>query len=100
MRLGGTDVIYIKGAELAAQSHVRLYMCSLNGNATNYCEKPVVSDGVWNNTAGTAIFNIEQLGDLYYKLTPIENRSEDCFYRVSLYGTGENLIITHNEPIE
>lgn len=100
LRLGATDVIYIKGAELAEQSHVRLYMVSLAGNATNYCEKPVVSSGVWNNTAGSTIFNIEVLGDCYYKLTPYESRGEDCYYRVSLLGTGENLIITHNEPIE
>ena len=100
LRLGATDVIYIKGAELAEQSHVRLYMVSLAGNATNYCEKPSVSSGVWNNTAGSTIFNIEVLGDCYYKLTPYESRGEDCYYRVSLLGTGENLIITHNEPIE
>ena len=100
LKLNLGDVIYIKGAELAKQSHVRLYTVTLSGSPMHYCENPDVSTGQWISTTGLACFTIEVLGDKYYKLTPTEQIAEDLYYRVSLYGTGENLVITHNQPIE
>lgn len=99
LRLNCGDVIYIKGAELAKQNHVRLYTVTMSGAPMHYCENPDVSTGLWNNTTGQVCFTIEVLGDKYYKLTPTEQIAEDLYYRISLYGTGEKLVITHNEPI-
>lgn len=95
-----TDVIYIKGAELTGDDYVRLYVFTTSGAAKCYCKAPSVSDGNFADTAGTQRFTIEQLGELYYRLTPIQSVLDDfMYYRISLKGTGENLIITHNEPI-
>ena len=52
-----------------------------------------------NNTPGA--FTVETLGENYYKFTP--NRSamvSEYWYCMSLKGTGANLIITHDEPVE
>ena len=97
-----TDVIYIKGAELTTASHVRIYTDSMSGNAVIYCVGSGLnlSTGVWNNSIGEACYNVEVLGDKYYKLTPTSRFGETLYFRVSLVGTGENLIITINEPIE
>lgn len=54
-------------------------------------------------SAGSTIgdyFTIETLGDKYYKLTPKDTITIYDYYRMSFVGTGENLIISHNEPIE
>ena len=51
-------------------------------------------------------FNVETLGEDYYKVTPLEKIGEENpnnsvgYWRFSLIGEGENLIITINEPIE
>ena len=97
-----TDVIYIKGAELTTASHVRIYTDSMSGNAVIYCVGSGLnlSTGVWNNSIGEACYNVEVLGDKYYKITPTSRFGETLYFRVSLVGTGENLIITINEPIE
>ena len=102
LKLNAGDIIYMKGAELAAQDHVRLYMQSQSGNTYRYFLNPIINNGQWADAAGNAGITIEKLGDMYYKLTPISGLigSEAVYYRVSLYGTGENLVITHNEPIE
>ena len=95
-------VIYIKGATLTTASHVRIYTQSMAGNAFVYCVGSGLdlSGGVWNNTIGEASYNVEVLGDNYYKITPTSRFTETVYYRVSLVGVGDNLIITHNEPIE
>lgn len=102
LKLNAGDVIYISGADLAKQNHVRLYMQSQNGNAYRYFLNPMINDGQWADSAGNVGITIEKLGDMYYKLTPISGLigSETVYYRMSLYGAGENLVITHNEPIE
>ena len=64
----------------------------------------------------TTHYTVEELDDQYYKLTPIVNPDSSSglwmgtslvstvtnaeYIRLSLVGTGENLIITVNEPIE
>lgn len=85
------EIIYIRGAKLdTTNNYVRI--------RTYYPNK---SDGLY--IAGSSIaayFTIETLDTNYYKLTPKDNLTPYAFYRISLVGTGENLIITHNEPIE
>lgn len=85
------EVIYVKGATLdTTNSHVRWRSYHANK-----------SDGMYS--AGSTIgdyFAIETLGDNYYKLTPKNTITIYDYYRMSFVGTGENLIITHNEPIE
>lgn len=102
LELNAGDVIYIKGAELAQQDHVRLYMQVQNGNPYHYFLNPVISNGLWCDAAGNPGIKIEKLGDMYYKLIPVSGLigAETVYYRMSLYGTGEDLVITHNEPIE
>lgn len=102
--------IYIKGNELSSDNHTRLY-----GTTDLYGQENYVA--LWNciaaNESGTTSFNnwytIEILGDKYYKLTPTQEAIDrvnlvgggDTYYiRVSLPGTGKNLIITDGEPIE
>ena len=66
------------------------------------------------NAALSKYYTVEMLGDKYIKLTPIASTSgtnnklvetvassaNAAFVRFSLAGTGENLIITHDQPIE
>ena len=101
LTLNETDVIYIKGAEITGEDKVRLYVSAEDGNIKFACKAPSVSGGYFADTAGTQRFTFEQLGDLYYRLTPIQSQVDSfMYYRISLRGSGANLIITHNEPIE
>jgi hypothetical protein len=95
------DVIYIKGAELNANSHVRLYTDTKSGTAYRYSDTLTNGATEWKDTTGKVFFYIEYLGDKYYKLTPNTELFTESkyYYRASLYGAGDNLIITHNEAI-
>ena len=95
----GVEAIYVKGATWdTSNSHVRLsfgadvggisYNFYANGNGTN-----VLSE----------FFTFQELGDDYYKFTLTDYGKTYLYgkyYRISLVGTGENLIITHDVPIE
>lgn len=101
LALNNTDVIYTKGAEIVSEDKVRLYVTSITGGVKYACKSPSLSGGYFADTAGTQRFTIEQLGDLYYRLTPVQSANDaSMYYRISLKGTGANLVITHNEPIE
>lgn len=99
-----TDVqcIYIKGAELrtsgTSANHVRLYV----GSVDTTHSYTTTGDGSTGKTFD-GYFTVETLGTNYYKLT-LNSTALTYFrgryYRVSLIGTGDNLIITHDEPIE
>lgn len=96
------DIIYVKGAEFTTGSRSRFRTYSMAGNAYVYSSDGVnVSSGEWLSSTGTLAFYIEQLGDEYYKITPNTNyfASMEMYFRISLYGTGEQLIVTKNEPI-
>jgi hypothetical protein len=102
------QAIYIKGAELSSNSHVRCYVVSSVGGTTTYAVT-TPANGKWKDNSGRELFNIETLGDKYYKVTVTDTFmtasggitvGKTMYYRISLYGTGENLIITHDEPIE
>ena len=88
------NAIYVKGAEVSSASHVRIYGYSEKGSAplgSASCSGPSLS----------TYFTVEELGTNYYKLTPLSSHATSVVYlRLSLIGTGENLIVTINEPIE
>lgn len=98
--LMGSDVqaIYIKGAKWdTTKSHVRFYAGSI-GSMNSHAVK---ADG--SGTALSNYFTAETLGENYYKwtlTTTSKNSLRGRYYRLSLLGTGENLIITHDQPIE
>lgn len=93
---GRTDPLYVKGAAIdTSKSHCRI----LGFNAAK--------EPNFQSAAGSAIttyFSVEALADLYYKVTPLADSPDSArntdYLRFSLIGTGENLIITINEPIE
>lgn len=92
------EAIYIKGAKWdATNAHVRFYAGAINSLNT-YAVK---ADGSGQHNL-SAFFNVEELGDNYYKWTLTDDGKSVLvgkYYRISLVGTGENLIITHNQPI-
>lgn len=87
------DTIYIKGATLdTSLSHCRIL-------SFNYLKQTS-----FQSASGSAIltyYTVETLGTDYYKVTPISDEAvaNADYLRISLYGTGENLIITIDEPI-
>lgn len=98
--LMGSDVqaIYIKGATWdTTKSHVRFYAGSI-GSMNSYAIK---ADGSGESLSN--FFVAETLGENYYKwalTTGGKNSLRGRYYRMSLVGTGDNLIITHDQPIE
>lgn len=85
--------IYIKGATLdTSKGRVRVY-CYSNKGAVNS------SVGYASGATINNFYTVEVLGDKYYKLTPKSNNNVVTYLRLSLIGTGENLIVTINEPI-
>ena len=108
---GLPKTIYIKGAAWEAISHCR--MCFFVENKKSICGPGITGNGT-GNAALSKYFTVETLGDKYIKLTPIASASgtnsmlvstvasatNARFVRFSLKGTGANLIITLDEPIE
>ena len=108
---GLPKTIYIKGAAWEAISHCR--MCFFVENKKSICGPMITGNGS-GNAALSKYFTVETLGDKYIKLTPIAstsgthsklvetvaNSANARFVRFSLKGTGANLIITLDEPIE
>ena len=107
---GLPKTIYIKGAAWEAISHCR--MCFFVENKNSICG-PMISGSGSGNSALSKYFTVETLGVNYIKLTPIASDSgtnsmlvstvasaaNARFVRISLKGTGANLIITLDEPI-
>ena len=96
-----SDVIYIKGVTMnTTNSHCRVIVGqahATNGGLAVSTGKPI------GQTAEFA--TLETLGDQYYKLTFVDSYFTSTFTRqpyffISGIGTGANLIITANEPIE
>ena len=108
---GLPKTIYIKGAAWEAISHCR--MCFFVENKKSICG-PMINGSGSGNSALSKYFTVETLGDKYIKLTPIASASgtnsmlvstvasatNARFVRISLKGSGANLIITLDEPIE
>ena len=95
--------IYIKGATLdTSKSYVRMLFIT-NIGTEGMKSSRTLQGGTTGNTGWETYFTIETLGDQYYKLTPIEsamNWNNVRYFMLSLYGSGENLIITVDEPID
>ena len=89
-----SNPIYIKGASVTNTSHVRIYGYATKGSAPH-------SSTCCTGQNISTYFTMEELetGN-YYKLTPIGNHTVIKYLRMSLIGTGENLIVTFNQPIE
>lgn len=107
---GVPGTIYVRGAAWDAISHCRLYFFD---DTKSTIKGPQISGSGSGNAALTTHFTVETLGENYYKLTPIANSSgnwvtialvatavDAAYMRMSLVGTGENLIVTVDEPIE
>ena len=102
------DVIYTRGCELKSGGRSRLYFQESvsSASAVALFASNGLTETAWSvsNANGTFTFQVEKLADKYYKLTPDSAMNSivdaDDVYRLSLYGKGEDLIITHNEPIE
>lgn len=94
-----SNVIYIRGAELSNDSNTRIYgytnkaTGAVSSNAYTLGSRIYVDDNIY--------FKLETLEEgTYYKLTPVNKLTNITHIRISLKGTGENLIVTVNEPIE
>lgn len=94
--------LYIKGAAIdSTNSHCRI---QYSGDKTNI--------GAAQGANIPVYYTVEELGEQYYRLTPalrengesqlgyVYDNTVSGFVRFSLLGTGENLIITFDEPIE
>ena len=93
--------IYIYGTDLnTTAQQVRLAV--FNSNKKYQSLQTIVNLSRW--------YDIEQLDDLYFKLTPVMHENgtmltiyNDCgnmdYIRLSVKGTGENLIVAFNQPI-
>lgn len=87
------NVIYVRGAKVTTASHVRFF---------GYRTKTTLDTGAYGTGENlSTYFTVEELetGE-YYKLTPLAAKVDVAYIRISLVGTGKNLIITVNEPIE
>lgn len=98
---GSFPVLYVKGATL--DTSLRYVYCTLiqtnsDTDLTIRLHKALENDP----TAWEQVFDIETLGTNYYKLT-VKDTAElsgfTCAFRMSLYGVGDNLVITADEPI-
>lgn len=95
-------VIYIRGAELNEDDHTRFFIY----DSQKFRLVLQATGSEFKN-----YFTIEQLGDQYYRLTPIPEGKASVLFPAtngragkgsiafSLKGTGENLVITVGEPI-
>lgn len=100
---GTFPILYIKGATLdTSASYVRCTIVQTN-TATDLkiqMHKAIEPSG---SVKWADIFNIETLGTNYYRLSVksgVTLSQFTCAFRMSLLGTGDNLIITADEEIE
>lgn len=93
------EAIYIKGAAWdTGNSHARFY----SGGTPGGLSHTIHADGSGPHAFDT-FFTAQTLGTKYYKWTLTEEGKtylRSRYYRISLVGTGENLIVSHNVPIE
>ena len=95
---GTVSPIYVKGATLdSAVSHCRLYTY---GGADKDYAMQMKQEGNSGTYAWGTHFTYETLGDQYYKITALSVDQVNAYVRLSLKGSGANLIVTVGEPIE
>lgn len=101
---GLPSTIYIRGGTIDDSPHVRFFITSSEKRVSVYAG---------NGSEIPTYFDIEVLGDQYYKLTPVASGETSMIfasqtYRIhdgsyvalSVKGRGQDLIITFDEPIE
>lgn len=106
-KLPGT--IYIKGATWNEVSNCRMYF--FTAAKTAICG-PQIQGGQTNNAQLAKSYTVEQLDTDYFRLVPVDagngkwaaqniaaTVTDMGFFRISLAGSGANLIITVDEPI-
>lgn len=94
---GTVSPLYVKGATLdSAVSHCRLYTY---GGADKSYGTQMKQEGSSGTYAWGTHFTYETLGDQYYKITALSVDNVIAYVRLSLKGTGANLIVTVGEPI-
>ena len=97
--------VYIKGItiDVAANSHCRCYFTKPDGT--------VQINNMFDMATESEYYTLTSLADQYYKIEPVLNSSGiaaaagivgtgNISFRVSGVGTGENLVVTIDEPIE
>lgn len=91
------NVLYIKGADVTSDTHVRIYGYSSKGSA------PLGSASCNGANLESTYFTKEVLGDHYYRLTHLQSAGTAEWLRLSLElpegYTGEELIVTIGQPI-
>ena len=94
------ECIYIKGAAWdPSNGHVRFYV--VNGVGASTVSHTIKADGSGSTTLDN-FFSVQTLGTNYYKWTLTASGKSALvgkYYCLSLAGTGEDLIVTHDEPI-
>lgn len=98
----GVQSIYVRGAEWDETAYTRFYNSSKETPST-YGSHYVRGDGGGDN-ALAGLFTLTNLGDKYFKLTVVSSAAATSYlytryYRMSLKGSGADLIITHDQPI-
>lgn len=89
-----SDVVYVKGTTLEGSGHARL---SAFSGATGGCY--FVSE--YANLSGMA--TVTKLGDKYYKIELDPSYTDYAYIGYIMFsalGTGDNVVVTKNEPIE
>lgn len=89
-----SDVIYVKGATLEGSGHERLGAFSGATGGCYFCKQ-------YTTLSGMA--TVTKLGDKYYKIEldpSYTNHAYIGYIMFSAQGTGDNVVVTKNEPIE
>lgn len=98
----GVQAIYVRGCEWDETAYTRYYSSSKETPSKYLSFYIRGDDGGVNNLSD--LFTLTRLGDKYFKLTPVSayaasNYLYTRYYRMTLKGSGADLIITHDQPI-
>lgn len=98
----GVQAIYVRGCEWDETAYTRYYSSSKETPSVYLSFYIRGDDGGDNNLSD--LFTLTRLGDKYFKLTPVSayaasNYLYTRYYRMTLKGSGADLIITHDQPI-
>lgn len=97
----GADSIYIRGCVWDETAYSRLWFGSKNDPST-FVSYTMRGDGGGNPNSLDYFFTVENFADDYIKLTLNENGKNYLptrYYRLTVKGSGADLIVTHDQPI-
>lgn len=98
----GVSSIYIRGCDWDDTIYSRMYFGSKETNNAFGSFLMCGNAGVSGSTLPDKFFTVEKLGDKYYKFTLNSQGIANLYaryYRLSVKGSGANLIVTHDQPI-